>query len=93
MVQQIAAIAAILLGLYLLAESIAAAALMHGGDRLCRVAKYLVTGIVGIWLIVEHDHADAWHIAMAVALALFLWPKMLKRIETLIDEFMEDGHA
>jgi len=77
-------IIAILLGLYLLAEAIAAAGLMHGGDRLCRVAKYLVTGVVGIWLIVEHDSADAWHLVMAAALALFLWPKMLKRIEKLI---------
>lgn len=90
MAQQIIVFA---LGLYLLGESIAAAALMHGGDRLCRMGKYLVTGAIGIWLMLEPKNADCWHIAMALALALFVWPKMLKRIETIIDEFMEDGHA
>lgn len=82
-----------LLGLYLLGEAIAAAALMDGGDRLCRVAKYLVTGVVGICLMVSPGKADLLHITLACALALFVWPKTLHRIETLIDDFMEDGHA
>lgn len=90
MVQQIIVFA---LGLYLLGESIAAAALMHGGDRLCRLAKYLFTGAIGIWLTAEPAKADGGHIAMAFALTLFLWPKMLTRIETIIDEFMENRHA
>lgn len=79
-------IIAILLGFYLLAESIAAAALMPGGDRACRVAKYMATGIVGVWLIFQHADADVWHLVMAAALALFLWPRMLERIEANINQ-------
>jgi hypothetical protein len=87
MVQQIIAI---LLGFYLLSESIAAAALMHGGDRLCRVAKYLLTGLVGICLITEFKSADGLHLLMAAALCLFVWPKMLARIEQLFDQLIGD---
>ncbi|MBI5917784.1 MAG: hypothetical protein HY849_00195 [Nitrosomonadales bacterium] len=77
---------AILLGLYLLAESIAAAALMPGGDRACRVVKYMVTGIVGVWMIFDHAYVDTWHLIMGFALALFLLPKMVERIETHINQ-------
>lgn len=87
MVQQIIVF---LLGLYLLGEAIAAAALMQGGDRLCRVAKYLVTGVIGIWMIAEPDKADIWHIVMAAALALFVWPKMVKRLESAIEQFIDN---
>ena len=90
MVQQIIVIA---LGLYLLGESIAAAALMHGGDRLCRVAKYMITGVIGIRMVAESAQADIWHIAMAVALALFVWKNTLERLKKFIDEFRESGHA
>lgn len=90
MVQQIIVF---LLGLYLLGESIAAAALMHGGDRLCRVAKYLFTGVIGIWLIVEAKQADVMHLVMALALALFVLKNTLERIKKIIDELLENGHA
>lgn len=80
MVQQIIAI---LLGLYLLGEAISAAAMMEGGDKLSRLGKYLVVVIVALWLIFESHHADIVHLAMATAIALFLWPKMLKRIDHL----------
>lgn len=90
MVQQIIVF---LLGLYLLGESIYAAALMPGGDRICRVAKYLVTGMVGIGMMIDPSRADAMHIAMGIALALFIFQKTKKRIEVFIDQFMGDGHA
>jgi len=90
MVQQVIAI---LLGLYLLLESVHAAALMPGGDRVCRVAKYLITGILGIWLMIDAAHVDALHIALAVAIALFIWPKTLERLQNLVDDLMENWHA
>lgn len=83
-------IVAFLIGLYLLGESVAAASLMDRGDRLCRVGKYLLTAIIGLWLMLESKQADFWHITMAFALALFVWPKMLDRIGSLIDYIMED---
>jgi hypothetical protein len=79
--------------MYLLGESIAAAALMHGGDRLCRVAKYLFTGVIGIWLIAEAKQADVMHLVMALALALFVLKNTLERIKKFIDELLENGHA
>lgn len=87
MVQQITAF---LFGLYLLGEAIAAASLMNGGDRLCRVGKYLLVAICGLWLMLESKQADAWHLTMALALSLFVWPKMLDRIGHFIDRLMED---
>lgn len=89
MVQQITAIA---LGLYLLGESIAAAAAMQGGDRLCRVAKYMITGALGIWMAAEPAKVDGTHLALAFALSLFVWPKMLERIKTFINR-LENWHA
>lgn len=87
MVQQIIVF---LLGLYLLLESINAAAQMHGGDRFCRVAKYLVTSIIGLNLMLSPAEADAMHIIMAIALCLFVWPKMVARLEQLFDELIGD---
>lgn len=87
MVQQIVAI---LLGLYLVAESISAAALMPGGDRLCRLAKYLVTGVAGICLVSASKDVDGLHLIMAAAIALFVWPKMLARIEYIFEQLIGD---
>jgi len=69
----------ILIGLYLLIESTIAASLMDKGDKLCRVAKYLVTGVCGMWMVLSNG-VDSWHIIMGFALILFLWPKMLDRL-------------
>ena len=87
MVQQIIAI---LLGLYMVAESVSAAALMHGGDRACRVAKYLLTGLAGACLIAASREADSLHLLMAAALCLFVWPKMVARIEQIFDQLIGD---
>lgn len=78
---------AILLGLYLLGEAVAAASHMERGDRLCRVIKYLLVAVIGLWLIAESKQADIWHLAMAFALALFVWPKMLERLDQAIKLF------
>ena len=87
MVQQMIAI---LLGLYLLGEAIAAASLMDRGDRLCRVSKYLLVAIIGLWLVFEAKQADTWHLVMASALALFVWPKMVDRIRNIFDQLIGD---
>lgn len=75
---------AILLGLYILGEAIAAASLMEGGDKLSRLIKYLLIVIVGLWLIFNSRQVDTLHLAMAAAIALFLWPKLIKRIDNFI---------
>lgn len=79
---------AILLGLYLLGEAIAAASLMDRGDRLCRVAKYLLVAVIGLWLIFESKQVDTWHLTMGAALALFVWPKMVTRIQQLFEQLI-----
>ena len=83
-------IIAIVIGLYLLGEAIAAASLMERGDRLCRIGKYLLVAIIGLWLIFDSRQADTWHIVMASALALFVWPKMRDRIEHFFDQLIGD---
>lgn len=83
-------IIAVLLGLYLLGEAIAAASLMEGGDKLSRLGKYLLVVIVGLWLVFKPSEADAVHLVMAAALALFLWPKMLKRIDHFFEIYIGD---
>lgn len=75
---------AILLGMYILGEAIAAASLMEGGDKPSRLFKYLLIVIVGLWLIFNSKQIDTLHLVMAAAIALFLWPKMLKRIDHFI---------
>jgi len=87
MVQQIIII---LLGIYLLGEAISAAALMEGGDKLSRLGKYLMVVICALWLIFESNHVDFMHLAMAFTLALFLWPKMLKRIDHMFNVLIGD---
>lgn len=87
MVQQMIAI---LLGLYLVCEAISAASQMDGGDKLSRVGKYLLVSIIGIWLIVESCHVDPWHLTMAFALCLFVWPKMVARLEQLFEQLIGD---
>lgn len=81
---------AVLLGIYLLGEAIAAASLMDGGDKLSRVGKYLLVAIIGLWMVFESKQVDIWHITMAAALALFVWPKMLKRIDQIFEHLVED---
>lgn len=81
---------AILLGLYLLGEAIAAASQMDGGDKFSRVGKYLLVAIIGLWLVFESGHADTWHLTMAFALTLFVWPKMLKRIDNFFTLLIGD---
>jgi hypothetical protein len=85
-------IISILIGLYLLYEAMEAAAQMERGDKVCRVAKYLLVAVIGLRLIVESGQADIWHLVMAAALALFVWPKMLDRIYYYIDH-LGDRHA
>lgn len=83
MVQQVSAI---LLGIYLLLESIHAAAVMHGGESASRVVKYLITGAIGIWMIEDARQVDLLHFTMSGALALFIWPSTYERLQILLDD-------
>lgn len=83
-------IIAIIIGLYLLGEAIAAASQMERGDRFCRLSKYLLLAIVGLALIFESKSVDTWHLVMAITLALFVWPKMKARIEHTFEILIGD---
>jgi hypothetical protein len=73
---------AVAIGLYCFLESISAAGDMHGGDRLCRVGKYLLSGITGLYAIYEGIHGAAtWELVMLqFAVALGVWPRMVFRL-------------
>ena len=73
---------AITLGMYCALESVAAAAEMHKGDRLCRIGKYLLSGVTGLYAFYEGIHGGAtWQLIMLQsAVALGVWPRMVFRI-------------
>lgn len=70
-----------LLGLYVFLESIVVAMDMNNGDRLCRWLKYLFTAISGSYaMYMAWKGYSIWQdIFWALAIALFVWPKMIKR--------------
>jgi uncharacterized membrane protein len=73
---------AIVIGLYCFLESVSAAGDMHGGDRLCRLGKYLLSGITGLYAFYEGVHGVAtWQLVMLqFAVALGVWPRMVFRL-------------
>lgn len=77
-----AGVIACLLGLYLLLEAINQMALMDGGDRACRVAKYVLAALSGLMLATQGwvQRVDWLHLVMACTIALFVWPKMVTRM-------------
>jgi len=72
----------VLVGFYCLLESLSAAADMHKGDRFCRLAKYLLAGTSGLYviLVVVHSSASIGLLILITAVALGLWPRMVYRI-------------
>ena len=72
----------VLIGFYCVLESISAAADMHKGDRFCRLAKYLLAGASGLYVIsvVAHSSASIGMLILITAVALGLWPRMVYRI-------------
>lgn len=73
MVQQMSSVLGGLIGVYLLIESLSAAAMLDAAQRLSRIAKYLLTGIIGLLLLTHLDQLDWLHLVLACALALFVW--------------------
>lgn len=75
----------LLIGLYIMLEAIQAVAAMDGGDRACRVVRYVLAALVGLQLIWYGflQQIDWVHIALAGALALFVWPRMVSRFWAL----------
>lgn len=71
-----------ILGMYIAAESLQAAKLMDRGDRLCRLMKYLGTAIAGCYgMYISVTSAWVWQdLIWAITLALWVWPKMLRRL-------------
>jgi uncharacterized membrane protein len=71
-----------LIGLYCVLESISAAAEMHKGDRFCRLAKYLLAGASGLYVIsvAVHSAASIGMLILITAVALGLWPRMVYRL-------------
>jgi hypothetical protein len=72
----------LLVGLYCLLESVAVAGEMHKGDRLCRVGKYLLSGVTGFYVICEAlaGHGTWQLLMLQTAVALGVWPRMVYRI-------------
>lgn len=70
------------IGLYCVLESVSAAAEMHKGDRFCRLAKYLLAGASGLYVIsiALHSSASVGVLILITAIALGLWPRMVYRI-------------
>jgi hypothetical protein len=62
-----------MIGAYLLIESLAAAALLDAAQRISRITKYLLTGVIGLLMITSLDQLDWLHLVLASALALFVW--------------------
>lgn len=75
-------ILAFAIGFYCLLESISAAADMHKGDRLCRLAKYLFAGSSGFYvmLIAMHGYVSIGLLLLIASVALGIWPRMVSRI-------------
>jgi len=75
----------ILIGIYIMFEAIHQMGEMPGGDRACRVAKYVLAALSGLVLIWHgwHLHLDWLHVALSTTIGLFLWPKMLGRIRAV----------
>ncbi len=71
-----------MLGPYILLEAIKAMADMDGGDRVCRVAKYVLSATSGLMLAWYgwRGSVDWLHVSLAASLALFAWPKMVSRV-------------
>jgi len=72
----------LLVGIYCVLESVSAAAEMHKGDRFCRLAKYLLAGSSGLYVIsvAMHSAASIGMLILITAVALGLWPRMVYRI-------------
>lgn len=75
------ALSCLLIGLYIVLESIIAASEMDSGDKPCRMAKYLLSGAAG--MIIIFYQANLQHLIFGLAIAAFTWPKVVKRIHTL----------
>ncbi|WP_062627542.1 hypothetical protein [Ferriphaselus amnicola] len=61
------------IGAYLLIESFAAAALLDAAQRISRITKYFLTGVIGLLLLTHLDEIDWMHLVLASALAFFVW--------------------
>lgn len=72
----------LVLGMWVTIETFIAAYKMDGGDKLCRVLKYLctlVSALLCIWIGVNHK-ADWFYLIFMLTIALFLWPVIVYRI-------------
>ena len=83
---------AILIGAYIVAETIAQLAAMHGG-KLCRIAKYVLAGVSGLWLVWVGISGHAYGITLVLggALALFIWPRTWIRLENFLEDLWHYG--
>lgn len=72
----------LVIALYVVLESVHAMMRMDGGDKLCRVLKYIFTALSG-FVVIQHSWRGAvttGEFYLIFSLALFLWPTMLYRI-------------
>lgn len=71
-------ILSVLIGLYILADSIYLASVTNGENRYCMIAKYVGAAMSGPYLIfVTHDGSS---ILFGCTIALFMWPETYFRL-------------
>lgn len=73
-----------LIGFYILYESIVAASEMNRGDRACRMAKYLLSATCGLVLILYQ--VDFKTIFFGLTVAAFTWNKVASRYKKIINK-------
>lgn len=68
----------ILIGLYLLADSIYLASITDGENRYCMIAKYVGAAMSGFYILVEVHSGVS--ILFGGTIALFMWPETYLRL-------------
>ena len=76
----------ILIGLYLLGDSIYLASVTDGENRYCMIAKYVGASMSGLYLIFE-THSGV-SVLFGGTIALFMWPETYFRLMV----YLKDNH-
>lgn len=75
----------ILIGLYLLGDSIYLASVTDGENRYCMIAKYVGASMSGLYLIFE-THSGV-SVLFGATIALFMWPESYFRLMIYLNKY------
>jgi hypothetical protein len=81
------------LGIYILLEAIDDAARYAGLNRICMVVRDVSTFLAGVGLasFAWTHQIDGLHVALALPLSLYIWPKMLLRARRMLNRWKKYG--